>query len=240
LPKRRLTRIQVNELPNVLSGRPLIPVAKPFQAPPGFPRKPALAGDLWSDLVESAAPRPKRRRAQGGNWLLLASTAAVIVVGLGLTALMGRQASPKAEPMAVASLPQVAPATPATPATPALAVTPEPRKDEPRLEPDSKPEPLQPNKPAAKELLADPAPVMPVAVAAAPPVAPPDPPAPRAEIPIADKPAACAECQKKAGSYGTSLEFAESPTEAAKLASKQSKLMFVVHISGNFEDDKFT
>jgi hypothetical protein len=239
-----VTRIRVNELPNVLSARPLIPVAKPFQAPPGFPGKPALAGDLWSDLIESAAPRAKRRRTPGGNRLLLVSTAAMIVVGLGLTALMGRQApSAKAEPVAVASLlPQVAPATPATPAAPAVATVPEPQKDETRLELDSKPEPLQPNKPAAKEQLADPAPVMPVVVAAAPMVAPPDPPAPRAapEVPAVDKPAACAECQKKAGSYGTSLEFAESPTEAAKLASKQSKLMFVVHISGNFEDDKFT
>jgi hypothetical protein len=42
------------------------------------------------------------------------------------------------------------------------------------------------------------------------------------------------------GSFGTSVEFAESPAEAAKQARKQEKLVFILHVSGNFEDPKFT
>ena len=40
--------------------------------------------------------------------------------------------------------------------------------------------------------------------------------------------------------YGTAVEFVESPTEAAKLAKKEGKLVFVLHVSGNFEDPRFT
>jgi hypothetical protein len=42
------------------------------------------------------------------------------------------------------------------------------------------------------------------------------------------------------GSFGTQVEFVESPAEAAKLAKKEEKLVFVLHVSGNFEDPRFT
>ena len=42
------------------------------------------------------------------------------------------------------------------------------------------------------------------------------------------------------GSFGTSVRFVEAPAEAAKLAKKQEKLLFVLHLSGNFEDPRFT
>jgi len=42
------------------------------------------------------------------------------------------------------------------------------------------------------------------------------------------------------GAFGTSVEFAESPQEAAKQAKKEQKLVFVLHVSGNFEDPRFT
>jgi len=42
------------------------------------------------------------------------------------------------------------------------------------------------------------------------------------------------------GSYGTTVEFVDSPAEAARLAKKQGKLVFVLHVSGNFEDPRFT
>ena len=38
------------------------------------------------------------------------------------------------------------------------------------------------------------------------------------------------------GEHGTSLHFAKSPSEAAQLAKKQEKLVFVLHLSGIFED----
>jgi hypothetical protein len=43
-----------------------------------------------------------------------------------------------------------------------------------------------------------------------------------------------------AGKYGTSVDFVADPAEAARRALKEKKLLFVMHISGNFEDDQFT
>jgi hypothetical protein len=37
-----------------------------------------------------------------------------------------------------------------------------------------------------------------------------------------------------------SVEFAKDPMEAARLAREEHKLMFVLHVSGNFEESKFT
>ena len=40
--------------------------------------------------------------------------------------------------------------------------------------------------------------------------------------------------------YGTRVDFVESPTEAAEKARKDKKLLFVLHVAGNFEEDRFT
>lgn len=40
--------------------------------------------------------------------------------------------------------------------------------------------------------------------------------------------------------HGTSLAFAANPTEAGQLALKNKKMVFLLHLSGNFEDDCFT
>ena len=42
------------------------------------------------------------------------------------------------------------------------------------------------------------------------------------------------------GSYGTTVEFADSPSEAARKALKEEKLVFVLHVSGHFEDSGVT
>ena len=42
------------------------------------------------------------------------------------------------------------------------------------------------------------------------------------------------------GDYGTSVTFAESPAAAAKQALQEEKLVFVLHVSGNFEASAFT
>lgn len=47
------------------------------------------------------------------------------------------------------------------------------------------------------------------------------------------KPAVC-------GDHGTSIDFFDTPSEAARAAVKQEKLVFVLHVSGNFEDPRFT
>ncbi len=40
--------------------------------------------------------------------------------------------------------------------------------------------------------------------------------------------------------HGTQVEFVDTPKEAAELAMKQEKLVFVLHLSGVFEDPKLT
>jgi hypothetical protein len=40
--------------------------------------------------------------------------------------------------------------------------------------------------------------------------------------------------------YGTQVQFLSSPEEAAEQASQEKKLLFVLHVSGNFEDSCFT
>ena len=42
------------------------------------------------------------------------------------------------------------------------------------------------------------------------------------------------------GNYGTSVQFVNNPAEAARQARRQDKLVFLLHVSGNFEDAKFT
>lgn len=52
----------------------------------------------------------------------------------------------------------------------------------------------------------------------------------------ADKPKGYCET----GSVGTAIDFYDSPSEAAKDAKKDGKLVFVLHVSGMFEDPRFT
>jgi hypothetical protein len=42
------------------------------------------------------------------------------------------------------------------------------------------------------------------------------------------------------GDHGTTIDFFDTPTLAAKQAKKDGKLVFVLHVSGNFEDPRFT
>jgi hypothetical protein len=42
------------------------------------------------------------------------------------------------------------------------------------------------------------------------------------------------------GRYGTQVDFIDDPTEAANVAIKEKKLLLVLHIAGNFEDNAFT
>jgi hypothetical protein len=42
------------------------------------------------------------------------------------------------------------------------------------------------------------------------------------------------------GDFGTSVKFLATPSDAAKLAIKEQKLVMVLHVSGDFEDPDFT
>jgi hypothetical protein len=64
------------------------------------------------------------------------------------------------------------------------------------------------------------------------PVRPAPPAAPAPILP----PAAEGTC----GNHGTAVEFVATPREAAEQAKKEQKLVFVLHLSGIFEDPRFT
>jgi hypothetical protein len=40
--------------------------------------------------------------------------------------------------------------------------------------------------------------------------------------------------------HGTSIQFEDTPSDAARKALKEHKLVFVLHVSGHFEDPRFT
>jgi hypothetical protein len=40
--------------------------------------------------------------------------------------------------------------------------------------------------------------------------------------------------------FGTTVEFVRSPSEAARIAGKKHKLTLLLHVSGNFEEGRFT
>ena len=51
------------------------------------------------------------------------------------------------------------------------------------------------------------------------------------------------EKKKESGtcsSHETAIDFFDTPSEAATAAKKQEKLVLVLHVSGNFEDPRFT
>ena len=52
----------------------------------------------------------------------------------------------------------------------------------------------------------------------------------------ADKSGEGATCK----TFGTTVEFVDTPSEAARLALKEQKLVLVLHVSGLFEDPKLT
>ncbi len=42
------------------------------------------------------------------------------------------------------------------------------------------------------------------------------------------------------GDFGTNVKFVKTPSEAGQQALKEEKLVFVLHVSGQFEDPTFT
>ncbi len=48
------------------------------------------------------------------------------------------------------------------------------------------------------------------------------------------------QAEEVCGDYGTAVTFVDSPAAAAKQAIEEEKLVFVLHVSGNFEVSAFT
>jgi len=73
----------------------------------------------------------------------------------------------------------------------------------------------------------------------------PEPTACAAKLPTAaNEPPVCSTNLPTAAqndpTYRTAIHFVSSPTAAARDALKEDKLVFVLHVSGNFEDPQFT
>ncbi len=54
------------------------------------------------------------------------------------------------------------------------------------------------------------------------------------------RPAPGAADQEAPSCHGTAVNFVATPSEAAKQAKKEEKLVFVLHVSGQFEDPTIT
>jgi hypothetical protein len=59
---------------------------------------------------------------------------------------------------------------------------------------------------------------------------------PVVKLPVKELEAPAPTC----GKHGTTIEFVATPSEAATQARKEGKLVFVLHVSGHFEDPRFT
>ncbi len=68
------------------------------------------------------------------------------------------------------------------------------------------------------------------------------PPTPVKPVPVkpAPVPPPAKEKAETCGAFGTTVDFVDTPSEAARQAKKEEKLVFVLHVSGNFEDPRFT
>ncbi len=53
-------------------------------------------------------------------------------------------------------------------------------------------------------------------------------------------PARAGEKAESCSTFGTSVDFVSTPSKAAEIAKKEQKLVFVLHVSGKFEDPRFT
>jgi hypothetical protein len=58
--------------------------------------------------------------------------------------------------------------------------------------------------------------------------------------PVKPKPVVKPAAEGTCGEFGTSVYFEDTPKAAAKKARKEKKLVFVLHVSGLFEDPKLT
>lgn len=64
----------------------------------------------------------------------------------------------------------------------------------------------------------------------------------KASAPAAQSNLQCEEglCAIDDKAYGTALRWSDTPDEAYRLADRQGKLVFLIHISGNFRIPGFT
>jgi hypothetical protein len=167
-------------------------------------------------------PLPIPASAQNSvHWgkVLLAGSVAWLLVGVAVGAACLSFRSPAARQPAVAPVAMAAPA--AAPAPPRQE--PQPARSEAARPAPAPAAAIVANKPADKK----------PAAPAPPAKAPPAPALPASERLLADLP-------PDFKNYGTQVDFVDGPDTAARLATQERKLCFTIHLSGNFEDARFT
>ena len=147
------------------------------------------------------------------QWRVVGSVAATAVAVLGVVVFGAWATTSRATPVAQAK-PEPVAVAPA-----------KPQADQKLAEIESKYQELVAKLDAVANRPADAAPVAPA-------------PAPKEEPPAPPTPVAAAKPANTC--YGTAVNFAGSPIEAAEAAAKDKKLLMVLTISGNFEEAKFT
>jgi hypothetical protein len=55
-----------------------------------------------------------------------------------------------------------------------------------------------------------------------------------------NNPAPGGDCKVGRHRFGTSVAFARNPVEANRQSAEERKLTFILHVSGNFEEARFT
>jgi hypothetical protein len=72
------------------------------------------------------------------------------------------------------------------------------------------------------------------------PAAPAAPAPAEVKAPAAARPAPPEPGKSPTALLGTTVEFVDNPAAAARAAAREDKLLYVLHVSGNFEDPQFT
>jgi hypothetical protein len=195
----------------------------------------------------SAQPISHARRAPEGSpqpfiyWpFVLAAASVALVLVVGLTAVLARV---KIRPAVHQAEPPVAQADGAAESDGDLGTPPQvPSSPEATAEAAAPAQPAAANRapqqaePAQSALRLGASPGAAVGTARTPSVPRED----RVADPLLPPPEDSIKAERAGENYGTQVAFLSSPAKASKQAVQDQKLMFVLHISGNFEDAKFT
>ena len=208
-----------------------------LSAPPG-----AAPISPVSRQVSSVALPPPR----GLSWGMLAvavTLGLLLITGLTLSALAFRPRDPAPTPhlapaqttrFEIPAVPTVLAASKSETPAPVLVaqISPPPAA----VEPQPAPAPLKETPPPA---VAELVPAVQAKLAPPPEPAPPEPPVPAPAPPPEPAPPQPPPAAEST-SCGTSVHFVASPQAAARRAEEEGKLVFTLHVSGNFEDPGFT
>jgi hypothetical protein len=182
----------------------------------------ALAALLLAVLI-GFLPRPARPRTEPGQAVAAREAADTLAPGPRLV--------DRPVPLVANGPPDESPSAERSGDVPVQAA--EEARDESCTKPAPAPQERQADGPPAEpELAVQPAGGLPAEAIV------PDAPRPEPEGPIQAAPAAARAGRPR--SFGTALTFAVSPRDAGRQALRQRKLVFLLHVSGNFEKSEFT